>query len=222
MKKLLFPALASIALTAMFAFAADTPAAKTFKPDSEGFIRNWLILDPITTPTVEHTETDEKPIFAKEYFKDQLTVTPKAGDKVKVADKDRTWRAFASNDQVIDLVQFASDNGNETESVIFWGVAYINVDNDLKDVKLAIGSDDSSVWWVNGKEVIRVYDSRAATADDNVSAPITLTKGVNVVRFAVTQGDGPGGAVARFLDAANKPVMGLTIALDPPAATPAK
>jgi len=222
MKKLLFPALASIALTAMFAFAADTPAAKTFKPDSEGFIRNWLILDPITTPTVEHNEAEEKPLFAKEYFKDQLTATPKAGDKVKVGEKDRQWRAFASNDQIIDLVQFASDSGNDTESVIFWGVAYVTAPSEIKDVKLAIGSDDSSVWWVNGKELIRVYDSRAAAPDDNTSAAITLNKGVNVVRFAVTQGDGPGGCVARFLDAANKPLKDLTISLDPPPATPAK
>jgi hypothetical protein len=214
MKKLIAPALAALALTALCAFAADTP--KTFKPDSEGFIRNWLILDSITTPTVEHTEADEKPIFAKEYFKDQLTATPKAGDKVKVREKDRTWRAFASNDQQIDLVQFASDNGDDTESVIFWGVAYVVCDKEMKDVKLGIGSDDSSVWWVNGKEVVRVYDSRAVNADDNVSDPLTLNKGVNVVRFAVTQGDGPAGCIARFLDASNKPVKDVTITLDPP------
>ena len=215
MKKLIAPALAAFALTAMCALAADTPAGKTFKPDAEGFIRNWLILDPITTPTVEHTETDEKPIFAKEYFKDQLTVTPKAGDKVKVADKDRTWRAFASNDQVIDLVQFASDNGNETESVIFWGVAYINVDNDLKDVKLAIGSDDSSVWWVNGKEVIGHYGDRPEIYDDAVSKKITLNKGPNVIRVAVHNQQGATSFSARFLDKNDQPIKNLTITLDP-------
>lgn len=43
---------------------------------------------------------------------------------------------------------------------------------------------------MNGKEVIRVYAGRDYDKDTDKSKPLTLKKGVNVVKVAVTQGDG--------------------------------
>lgn len=207
---------ATLSILGIFCLGADAP--KTYKPDAEGFIRNWVVLDPIEIAGGDHTEDVEKPYFAKEYFKDQLTLQPKPGDKVKVGGKDMTWRDVKTDDFSIDIVQFATDHNMPTESIIVWGVAYVVAPAEMKDVKLAIGSDDSSLWWVNGKEVVRDYDSRAVNQDDNISKPLTLNKGLNVVRFAVIQGDGPSGACARFLDAKDKPVKDLTILTDPAAA----
>jgi hypothetical protein len=117
----------------------------------------------------------------------------------------------------IDLVQFATDNTNATESVLFWGLTYVVADEDMNDVKLAIGSDDSSKWWVNGEEVITAYEARPVNADDSVSKAIMLKKGVNEVRFAVINGGGLAGACARFLDSNNKPVTKLAVSAVPPA-----
>ena len=210
---------AFLAMTGLFCLGADEP--KTYKPDAEGFIRNWLVLDPIGLQDVEHTEEVEKPMFAKEYFKEQLTTQPKADAKVTVGGKELVWREVKADDFSIDLNQFSTDHNKDTDSVLYWGVTYVTAPEEIKDVKLAIGSDDSSVWWVNGKEVIRVYDGRAVNQDDNVSKPLTLQKGVNVIRFAVINGDGPSGVCARFLDSADKPVKNYTVMTVPPAAATA-
>src|SRR5207237_9502498 len=107
-------------------------------------------------------------------------------------------------------------HGTEFEQVIFLRVAYSVADKYIDNVKLSIGSDDSSVWKLNGKEVIRVYAGRDCEKDTDKSQSLTLKKGVNVLEFAVTQGDGPTAAVARFLDKDDKPLKDITIGLTPP------
>jgi hypothetical protein len=199
--------------------AAAAPFSVT-KTDGEGFIHDWLILDPIVlADAADQTEEVIKPVLAKEYFKDQLKVQPQVADKVHVGTNDLQWREVkldAATKQ-IDLVQFATANNFPTESVLFWGVTYVVADEDLSDVKLAIGSDDSSRWWVNGEEVISAYESRGVNPDDSQSKAIKLKKGVNEVRFAVINGGGDSGACARFLDANGKPVTKLTVSAVPAA-----
>jgi hypothetical protein len=212
------PAAPAPAAAVAAAQGAVSQAAAAFKVDGEGFIHNWLVLDPIgLTDDSEHSEEVEKPMFAKEYFADQLAARPKANDKVKVGNTELVWREVkldASTSQ-IDVVQFCEEHGTSADQALFWAVAYVVAPEEMKGVKLAIGSDDSCVWWVNGKEQIRAYESRGVNADDNVSDPITLQKGLNVVRFAVINGDGPGGACARFLDAKDAPVTNLQVAGNP-------
>jgi uncharacterized membrane protein YkvA (DUF1232 family) len=184
------------------------------KVDDEGFIRNWLVLGPISVDgkVQDHTEDACKEFLDKEYFSGQKDAKPKADDKASVAGSDMTWKAVDSDDAILDTNKVASDQGKETDNTVYLGVAYIVVPNDLPDVRLAIGSDDDSLWRVNGKEVIRVYAARAAEQDTDRSDALTLKQGVNVVTFTLINGNGPSGACARFLDKDDKPVKGLTVA----------
>lgn len=75
------------------------------------------------------------------------------------------------------------------------------------------GSNAASVWWVNGKEVISIFNDRQTVIDDGVSKRITLKKGPNIVRCAVINGDGATDFCARFLDAQDQPLKGFTISL---------
>jgi hypothetical protein len=212
--KTCFPFLAlAVIVTACLALAADD--AKTFKPDDEGYIHNWLILEPVklTEDIANHDEAQEKPVFAKDWV--MADHRPRAGDKLKANDKEYAWTAQKSTDAIVDFTQAFADKDHD--QCLFLGVAYIQSDKELENVKLSIGSDDSSVWRVNGKEVIRVYAGRDCEKDTDKSQPLTLKKGTNVLEFAVTQGDGPTAAVARFLDKDDKPVKDLTITLTPPA-----
>ena len=63
----------------------------------------------------------------------------------------------------------------------------------------------------------RRYGVRQTSTDDNVSKRLTPKKGLNIIRFAVIQGDGPSDCCARFYDARQKIITNLTISLDPPA-----
>jgi hypothetical protein len=83
----------------------------------------------------------------------------------------------------------------------------------MPNVRLAIGSNASSVWWINGQEVVGIYGDRQTVVDDGVSKRLTLKKGPNVVRCAVINGSGATDFCARFLDSTGKPINGLTISL---------
>ena len=85
--------------------------------------------------------------------------------------------------------------------------------NEVKDVRLAIGSNAASVWWVNGKEVIGIYGDRQSVIDDGVSKRLTLKKGQNIVRAAVINGGGATDFCARFLDKDDAPLKSFTITL---------
>jgi hypothetical protein len=67
-------------------------------------------------------------------------------------------------------------------------VTVVHCPEEMSDVRLAIGSNAASVWWVNGQEVINIYGDRQTVIDDGVSKRLTLKKGANVVRSVVVNG----------------------------------
>jgi len=201
--------------------AADAKRAADAKPlKEEGFIGQWLVIGPIklAEESANHEEQTQKPMLDKEYFKGQKNATPKAGDKASVDGADMEWKAAETDGPNADLEKFANDAGKDPLHALFMGTAYIVAAKEMPDVKLSIGSDDSSVWWVNGKEVIRVYSGRPLENDQDKSEPITLKQGPNVIKFAVINGEGPVGVSAHFMDKDDKPITdGLKVTLMPPA-----
>ena len=87
----------------------------------------------------------------KEYFPDQFTVIPHDGDKVTVGDAELTWHAVDTKLYNVNLYHFAHALGKPTTDVLFWAVTIVNCPREMPDVRLAIGSNAASVWWVNGK-----------------------------------------------------------------------
>jgi hypothetical protein len=211
MRRLAAFAIVTLSLS-LFALAADND--KTYKPDDEGYIHNWLLLEPIklTEDIGNHTEDEEKPVFAKPFVAKDYS--PKPGDKLKPADTELTWTAKESAEPIVDLS--AAFEGKENEQVLYMGVVYVTSPREIKDAKLSIGSDDSSVWKLNTKEVIRVYAGRDCEKDTDQSQPLTLKQGPNTLQVAVTQGNGPTALVARFIDKDGKPIKDLAISLMPP------
>src|SRR5712691_272148 len=86
----------------LIAAARAADDAKTYKPDADGYIRNWLLLDPVklTEDISGHTEDQEKPIFAKDWVKSDHN--PKSGDKLKADGKEYPWSAKESSDSIVD------------------------------------------------------------------------------------------------------------------------
>lgn len=182
-------------------------AADALKVDDEGFIRNWLVLGPIglADTASNHDEDNQKDFFSKEQFEGQFKAAPKEGDKVKVGANEMAFSTLNADAAVF--------NFTEQDNSMNISVTYVVAEDDIADVKLAIGSDDSSCWRLNDQEVIRVYEGRGAEQDQNKSQPVTLKKGVNVLMGMVINGGGPTGACARFLDKEDKPVKNITIQL---------
>jgi hypothetical protein len=113
----------------------------------------------------------------------------------------------------VNLYHFAYALNKPTSFVIFWAVTVVNCPEEMRGVRLAIGSNAASVWWVNGQEVIGIYGDRQTVIDDGVSKRLTLKKGSNIVRCAVINGGGATDFCARFLDEEGKPIKGFTVSL---------
>lgn len=212
--------LVASALTAIAADNAARPPAPSLTrpvtaekaPDADGFLQRWLILDPIRTDAAL-TDNAVKEAVRKEYFPSQLTVVPRDDDKVTVAGQELGWHAVDTKEYNVNLYHFAYARNKPTSFVLFWAVTVVYCPEEMRDVRLAIGSNAASVWWVNGLEAIGIYGDRQTVIDDGVSKRLTLKKGPNIVRCAVINGGGATDFCARFLDADDKPLREFTLSV---------
>ena len=193
-------------------FTAATTLKKT--PDDQGFIQRWLLLEPINKPNRTNTVFTDSYIrsaFTTEYFPNQFTVVPKDGEKVKVAAQELTWHALESPNFNVKLYRFADGLRKEVYGVLFWAVTAVNSPQEMKNVRMAVGSNSASMWWLNGKEAVLLSGDRRMVMDDCVSPRLTLNQGKNIIRGAVINGPGMSDFCVRFLDEKGQPIKDLTI-----------
>jgi len=212
--------------------AVTTPSAQ---PDDEGFIRRWLLLEPIDKPNSGNTVFTDSYLrehFNREYFKGQQTIVPKNGQKVKAVFKQEqapagfgrgaqqtpegpqvktvtqnlTWHALDSENFNVKLFRFAEKWGTKVYGVLFWAVTIIDCDEAIENVRLAVGSNSASMWWLNGEEALLLSGDRRMVKDDAMSKRITLKKGRNILRGAIINGPGMSDFCVRFLDEKGNPV----------------
>jgi hypothetical protein len=203
----------SRSLAPYFTQAASTPKA----PDRDGFIQRWMLLEPINKPNRTNTVFTGSYVrnaFDAEFFPNQFIVIPGDGDKVVVGNQELAWHALDSADFNVKLFRFAYGLNKPTYGVIFWAVTVVNSPREMKNVRLAAGSNSASIWWVNGKTAVELFDDRRMVMDDVVSKRLTLNKGRNIVRGAVINGPGLSDFCIRFIDENGDPVKDITVNLD--------
>jgi hypothetical protein len=188
----------------------------TAQPDDEGFIRRWMLLEPIDKPNRGNTVFTDSYLrehFNIEYFKGQQTILPKDGQKVKVLSTKQTltWHALDSENMNVKLFRFAEKWGQQVYGVLFWAVTIIDCEEDIEDIRLAVGSNSASMWWLNGEEVLLLSGDRRMVKDDAMSKRLTLKKGRNILRGAIINGPGMSDFCVRFLDEKGNPVKNYSI-----------
>ncbi|MEO7272781.1 MAG: hypothetical protein ABIX28_06300 [Vicinamibacterales bacterium] len=176
---------------------------QAFSPDADGFIRNWLILAPITFD-MSGAEAIDHPFPG-----DESAIKPKPNDSVAIVNTRLTWQAHQAADYFVDFLKAFPQPG---EQVAAYAVTYVMADDEMK-VTLALGTNDQGKAWLNGKEVFKFAETRVLEKDaDNV--PVTLIKGQNVLVLKVVNEVNNWQACARFLKD-GQPVKGLRIATAP-------
>ncbi|MCQ2253507.1 MAG: acetylxylan esterase [Bacteroidales bacterium] len=195
----------------------------------DGFIRRWLVLEPISKPNRGNTVFTDSYIrteFAKDYFKDQMTVMPFDGKKEKAnvvlevkgknaqpqrgwnmtppvlkdAKQTLAWHKLDSKLYNFKLYRFATTLQKQNYGIMFFVVTTIICDEELKDVRLSVGSNSASMWWVNGSEALILSGDRRMVADDGASHRLTLQKGENVIRGIIINGPGMSDFCVRLKD----------------------
>jgi uncharacterized Zn ribbon protein len=181
------------------------PAQDTFSPDSEGFIRNWLVLAPIAIE--EGSAASE---IDKDLLKGETKIKPKAGEKMKFDGKEIAWKAHKTADFFIDFLEsFGKERGEDAAA---YAVVYVIAEAESK-VKLAVGSNDQCKAWVNGKEILKFTETRTLEKDTD-KGDVTLAKGQNVLVFKVINEKNNWQGCARFLKEGS-PVKDIKISLTP-------
>lgn len=186
-------------------------ASPTKAVGADGFLQRWLVLEPIRANGL--TDSVVQAAVKVEYFPNQLSVIPRDGDSVTFGGTNLTWHAVDTTNYNVNLFHFARALNRPTSDILCWAVTVVHCPEEMSDVRLAIGSNAASVWWVNGREVIGIYGDRQTVIDDGVSKRLTLKKGANVVRAVVINGGGATDFCARFLGSDDQPLTNLTVNL---------
>lgn len=183
-------------------------------PDNKGFIKRWLLLEPIEKPNRTNTIfTDSylRQAFDTLYFRDQFTILPKNGDKVKVGKQQLKWHALDSKLYNVKLYRFAAALKKPVYGILLWAVTIIDCPEDISDVRLSAGSNSASAWWLNGEQVLLLSGDRRMVVDNALSHRLTLKKGRNILRGAIINGPGMSDFCVRFLREDGTPVKNITI-----------
>ena len=195
----------------------DSASEKRERPGRDGFIQRWLILEPQRIAG-QLTEGAVRAVVGTDDFRTQLATFPREGDTAKSDtatsdDTPRTWHAVDASEYNVNLYHFAYGLKKPTSNVVFLVATVLRAPRPMRDVRLAIGSNAASVWWVNGREVIGIYNDRQTVIDDGVSKRLMLNPGTNVIRGAVFNAGGATDFCARFLDSEDRPISDFTVSL---------
>ena len=195
-------------------YFASTPAAVS-RPDEHGFVRAWSLLEPIAKPELTSNrgfnDTFVRSIFDQVYFKDQLTIVPKDGQTVTLADKTKLkWHWMESKAYDVWLYRFAGGLGLQRTQALFMAVTVINVDRDVT-VRMSVGSNAASIWWLNGEEALLMPGDRHMIIDDFLSRKVVLKAGKNVLRGFLMNGPGWSDFCIRFYDENGKVFKDFTV-----------
>ena len=194
-----------------------SPVSKNVaKPDAKGFIRRWLLLEPIDKPNRSNTVFTDSYIrenFSQQYFAGQFTDIPTDGKTEKVGEQELKWHAFDATRYNVKLFRFASGLEKQVYGVLFWAVTIIDCPEDISNVRLAVGSNSASMWWLNGEEAVILSGDRRMVVDDVMSGRLNLKKGKNVLRGAVINGPGMSDFCVRFIKENGEPLTNVSVTL---------
>ena len=197
----------TIPVLALLALIASSAAAQNGKPDSEGFIRDWLVLAPLSI------EGSGAEAIDKKQFAEEAQPAAKEGSTQKVGGKSLTWQKTTTPAFYID---FRELHPNQAEQVCGWAVAYVVSNDEKSGLTLKMNSNDQGKVYLNGKELVKFTDTRTLEKDaEDSAAGVTLKKGVNVLVLKVVNEENNCQGSVRFMNAAGKPVTDLKVETKP-------
>ena len=182
-------------------------AAEALKPDANGYIRDWLMLAPIVAP--EGRSGGD--LLLEDQIKGEATLQPKAGDKITVKGKELEWKAITSATNYFD---FNAILKSVNDHAVGYMVTYIECDQELPGVIIAVGSNDEGRIFFNGVDIYAFTEPRPLELDAD-KGRITLKKGTNVIIFKVFNEQNSWQGSMRLTDKSGAPLTNLKIKLSP-------
>ncbi len=171
-------------------------AADAASPDGQGFLHRWRLAEPLARPNASNT------LFTDTYLRQMLQWDPS---------QQLTWHHLDSKLYNVKLFRFATCRELPYYGVLFWVETEIDCPEEIRDVRLSVGSNSASRWWLDGEEVLMLSGDRRMVQDDAMSPRLTLSKGRHVLRGAIINGPGMSDFCVRFIDESGSPVINYSI-----------
>lgn len=192
-----------------------TPASASKKaPNAKGFIQRWFVLEPVKKDIARNnilTDSFLRKTFSADNFSPDYTIVPKNGETVKLGNGELKWHALDSKTFNFNLYHFTYAIEKPRYGILVWLVTVIDNPEEMKNVRMAAGSNSASMWWLNGEEVLTLSGDRDMIADNVTSKRLTLKKGKNIIRGAVINGPGMANFCVRFLDEKGYPIKNFSV-----------
>lgn len=171
--------------------------------DADGYIRDWVMLAPLPIPEGEPAAD----ALLRQQVPSESTLRPKAGDVVTVRGKELVWRNITASTNFFDfnaILKSANDH------VAGYMVTYIECDEEIPNVVMAVGSNDQGRIYFNGVDIYAFTDSRPLMLDAD-KGKVTLKKGLNVIVFKVINELNSWQGAMRLQDMKGAPLKGVRI-----------
>jgi hypothetical protein len=185
------------------------PPKDPTRVDAEGFIRYWVVLAPLPS----EKELSGAAELAREQIPNEAALRPRAEERTTVRGKEYVWKRLRTTDYFIDFRKFAE--GQRAEDAVAYAVAYVVAPEEIKDVRMFVGSNDQAKVYLNGKAVLQFDRSRSLQKDQDAVAGLTLRKGQNVVVFKVVNEKNLWQGCLRFADRAGTPLTQIHVTSTP-------
>jgi hypothetical protein len=195
------------AATLLGLLIAHAGAADDLRPDADGYVRDWVMLAPLALP---EGETCAEALL-KEQIPNESALRPKAGDKVKIGDKELIWRYVTASTNYFDFNESLKSINDRVAGYI---VTYIECEKETLDVILAVASNDQGRIYFNGVDIYAFTEARPLMLDAD-KGRVTLKKGVNVMIFKITNEQNSWQGAMRLLDKSGAPLKNIRIKLTP-------
>ncbi|MEW6302182.1 MAG: hypothetical protein AB1705_01845 [Verrucomicrobiota bacterium] len=185
----------------------NSHADETLKPDSQGYIRHWLMLGPIVFPE-GRSGAD---LIYNDQVRNEAALQPRAGDKVTVNGKELTWTAATASTNYFD---FNATLKSGHDRAMGYLVTYLHCDQEMPGVIMALSSNDQGRLYLNGVDIYLFAEPRTLELDAD-KGRVTLKKGLNVIVFKIFNEQGNWQGAMRFLDKSGAPLTNLKVKLSP-------
>lgn len=192
--------LAQAAVSLLLGMAA---MADVSSPDSQGYIRDWVMLAPIPLP--EGGATGD--LLLAEQVKGEAALKPKEGDTVKVGGRELVWKNVTSPTNFFDFNAVLKSLNDRAAGFM---VTYIECDGDIPDVALSVGSNDGARIYFNGTDIYAFTEARQLVLDSD-KGRITLKKGVNTIVFKVINEQNSWQGAMRLTDRNGQPLKNIKV-----------
>jgi hypothetical protein len=200
---IMHPSIRRLALTAVSLLLGVVAMADVSSPDSQGYIRDWVMLAPIPLP--EGGATGD--LLLAEQVKGEAALKPKEGDKVKVGGRELAWKNVTSPTNFFDFNVVLKSLNDRAAGFM---VTYIDCEQDIPEVAISVGSNDQARIYFNGTDIYAFTEARPLVLDSE-KGKITLKKGVNTIVFKVLNEQNSWQGALRLTDRNGQPLKNIKV-----------